>query len=543
MAPLGFENSIDVASLTGTWMGTIFTGVGLLAVLTQLNTLLNYVKAGNRQWIERSAGKEWASFIHIDHLPSNGIQEGVVPCFSGWLQYFYVREEKILVSQDDLGFSGESSWSDLFDRMNVEAAVADAYGGQNRQSTPKWKHEPIERDQWIRSLRPKLGDALVENGRIMYGFSAAEFAALIILCGFHPEEFRPNRSHHSVSFFGQMRVAEYDHFSHVARFDSHHGFWDKPDSVKTRAYSIPVAHSLNLAFGMIRVKGRSKRAWVIPSDSEASLGGWGAYATPHQLGNIIYAFQRFVGVSGLTIAEYSQRNDAFEDDDVQVLRGLLTSSGLVSETPLSDDDLRNRAREVLNATHAIAAIQPWALLPVLPRYLVFAIESILDPFFLKKEDTVGVLQRELNMIPDRIQSRKLDQVVADKHNFFGRHCYQSLTYYKAMSLVFSHNDIDMDNLRLPLAANVGTKLFWDRFSPLLRDLLREEVEERLEPFTESLRRYLEGCYLQVDMKEKSPNVPEWAVNVYANYLWGWVTNSIPSDPDLITHFRRRVFLA
>ena len=49
MAPLNLENSVSVvASLAGTWLGTILTGVGLLAVLTQLRSLLLYVTVENR---------------------------------------------------------------------------------------------------------------------------------------------------------------------------------------------------------------------------------------------------------------------------------------------------------------------------------------------------------------------------------------------------------------------------------------------------------------------------------------------------------------
>lgn len=75
----------------------------------------------------------------------------------------------------------------------------------------------------------------------------AEFAALIILCGFRPEKFNSSgskRSHHS-------------------GFDSNDGFYDTPGSFET---NICVTHSLDLAFGMIRVKGRRGREWVIPSD-------------------------------------------------------------------------------------------------------------------------------------------------------------------------------------------------------------------------------------------------------------------------------------
>ena len=108
MAPLNFDNSVNTASLAGTWRGTIFTGLGLLAVLTQLRGLLLYVTAENRRWKERTAGA-WADYILIDKLPSNGIQEGIVPTFSDWLQNFYLHEKTVTISQDDRGMSGKSS--------------------------------------------------------------------------------------------------------------------------------------------------------------------------------------------------------------------------------------------------------------------------------------------------------------------------------------------------------------------------------------------------------------------------------------------------
>lgn len=50
MAPLKFDNSVNAASLAGTWLETIFTGLGLLVVLAQLRSLLLYVTAENRRW-------------------------------------------------------------------------------------------------------------------------------------------------------------------------------------------------------------------------------------------------------------------------------------------------------------------------------------------------------------------------------------------------------------------------------------------------------------------------------------------------------------
>ena len=71
MAPLNLENSVNVSSLAGTRLGAIFTGLDLLAVLTQLRGLLLYVTAENRRWKERAPGA-WASCILIDQMPGNG---------------------------------------------------------------------------------------------------------------------------------------------------------------------------------------------------------------------------------------------------------------------------------------------------------------------------------------------------------------------------------------------------------------------------------------------------------------------------------------
>lgn len=553
MAPLGLNDSIDAASLVGTWVGTIFTGLGLLAVFTQLRSLLLFLKTENR-WKERAAGA-WVDCILIDRLPSNGVQEGVLPVFSGWLQNFYLQEKTITVSQDDRGVSGKSSWSNLFARIDIGAADLVTYGGLRRQLTPSRKRSVVGINLWIRSLRPGLGDALIENGSISYGFSAAEFAALIILCGFRPGDFAPQGSRHSTSYYGQMLLAEYGQFSQVAKFDSHHGFRDAHNSFKQDMHDIPVAHSLNLAFGMIRTKGRRGRDWIILCDwtslpdihSGVSWTEiWSAYPLPQQLKTIQYSFERFVGIGELCVADYAQRNDAFEADDVLIMEDLLSSSGLITVTRVSGDESRARARNILNATHAIAAIQPWALLPVVPAHMVVAIKSILDPFYNTREYTISILQRELMMIPlktfrpDGKTGEELCQhlslIAGDKDNFFGGGNYRASVYHESMSMVFDHRGINLEDVRMSLATAVGSRL-------LLSGDGDQDGAESLGSFQRNMRMYLERCYIAEAPRKRSRNVPGWAIDVYASYLWGWITNSIPADPDLISYFRRRVFLS
>ncbi|KAM0794898.1 hypothetical protein BDR22DRAFT_921390 [Usnea florida] len=503
--------------LAGTWLGAIFTGLGLLAVLTQLRGLLLYVTAENRRWKERAAGA-WASCILIDQMPGNGVQESVVPIFSGWLQHFHLQDKSITTSQDDRGVSDKSSWTNLFARMDIKAADLNGYGGLRTQRAPIRKHD-FPGSLWIRPLRPGLGDVLVQNGSISYGFSAAEFAALIILCGFRPKDFAPQSSGHSICYYGQMLVADHGSFSQIARFDSHHGFRDAIKSFKTDLRDVPVAHSFNLAFGMIPCKGRHGREWVIPRQ-QSNLPGdlfqtssatiWSGYALPQQLKKIQYSFERFVGVGELHIGDYSQRNEAFETDDVVVLNDLMAKSGLASLASWSHGDSKfaTQARELLNATHAIAAIHPWALMPILPVYLTAAVRSILDPFYKTREFTVQVLQRELMKTPSKSfrpqgkpgeeLSRVLNAIAGDEDQFFSdeQHSIQASHYHEAMSMFFQHNDIKQEDVRISLAAAVGSKVFW-----------RQKEAEADESFEINLGQYLERCYLKTERTQKSRNVP------------------------------------
>ena len=304
---------------------------------------------------------------------------------------------------------------------------------------------------------------------------------------------------------------------------------------------------------MIPCKDRHGREWVIRRQGYDLRGDlfqpssatiWSEYASPQQLKEIQYSFERFVGVSELHIGDYSQRNEAFEADDVVVLKD---TSGLASLSPWSHGDSKlgfaAQARELLSATHAIAAIHPWVLMRILPVYLTAAVRSILDPFYKTREFTVQVLQRELMKTssksfrpqgkPGEELSRVLNAIAGDKDHCFGdeQHSNQTSHYHEAMYLVFQHNDIKLEEVRISLAAAVGSKLF----------CCQKEAEED-ESFQINLGHYLERCYLHSEPTQKPCNVPVWAIDVYGNYLWGWVTDSIPAESDLIAYFRRRVFL-
>lgn len=373
MSPIGFSNSINVVSLVGTWLGTLFTAIGLLAVLSQIRSLMKQIRDQNSQWKEKAAGA-WASCILIDRQPSNGIQEGTMPKFSGWLQNFYLREEYITVSQDDRGSAGKSSWSDLFSRLDIDPVDLRKLGDVKPLPPPSRKGGELAKAVLVRTRRPGLADVLVDNGSISYGFSAAEFAALITLCGFRPEELATKPTSHSTSYFGQMQVAEHGQFSQIAKFDSHHGFRDSFGTYKTDMRDIPIAHCLNLAYGMIRTKGRFGREWIIlpePAPQDSSMRIWSGYPQPQQLKKIQYAFESFAGAGELHIDDHAYQRDDLDEQDVETMHNLLCVDDLkfIGELGMSRNGIpyppAMKAREALNAAHAIAAIQPWALLPTL----------------------------------------------------------------------------------------------------------------------------------------------------------------------------------
>lgn len=476
-----------------------------------------------------------------------------MPKFSGWLQNSYLREKCITVSQDDRGLAGKSSWSDLFSRLDIDPVDLRTLGDVKPLPPPPRKGGELVNTLGIRTRRPGLADVLVENGSISYGFSAAEFAALTILCGFRPEDLAAKPTSHSTSYFGQMQVAENGQLSQIAKFDSHHGFRDSYGTYKTDMRDIPVAHCLNLAFGMIRTKGRSGREWIVLPESapqDSLMRMWSGYPQSKQLKKIQYAFESFAGAGELYIADYAHQRDDLDEHDVDTMHSLLCVDDLrftekldVSRTGVPYPPAM-KARETLNAAHVIAAIQPWALLPILPRHVVSALRVVLDPFFKTKEHTVLVLQRELLSVldkryrPEGRTGRELSQrlshaIVGAKDHFSDSHSAGTAMYHEAMCLVFRHNNIRFDDVRISLAAAVATNLFQSG----------EGTHSGQQRLRLSMTKYLARCYSLSKSGDVSRNIPEWAIDVYTGYLWGWITDSIPAHLDLISLFKRRVFLS
>ena len=524
MTSQNLDIAVNIGSLIGTWLGTLFTGVGLLAVLTQLRSLLRNVLIEKRRWKEEAAGG-WADCILTEQLPSNGVSEGVLPVFSGWLQAFYLEGKSITVSQDDRGAAGKSSWSNLFSRLNIEAVDLNNYGGVARRPRPTQIHGKGYLRSLVRPLRPGLADTLVENRSVSYGFSAAEFAALIILGGFHPKDFVLGKTCSSTSWFGKMLVAEFGQFSQVARFDPHHGFRDQIQTFRTDMHTFSVAQCMNLALGIIHIRGRYGREWIIlPElpDHERTRDIWNKYPQSHQLRKIKYSFNRFVGVTNDFNSDYSHRIETNIAKDAEVLYDILNTA----EKPFVPQERPTfavKARMTLDVAHAIAAIVPWGVHPIIPPHLASALSMVLEPFYRAREKTIQVLQHRLKEIPNEVARPGgwngtnliafLDNVAGDKDRFFidsgGSYAF---IYYEGMSLVFQHNGIRMEVVRLTLAAAVAVNL------PELKEVLRtQEKSVESECLRHRMTRYLESCYLDPVPASTLSSVPDWALDVYGTY--------------------------
>jgi len=71
--------------------------------------------------------------------------------------------------------------------------------------------------------KPNLADVRINDGKLLYGFSAEEFTALVILGGFSPAALFLPEKRSATSFLGRMHVMDHSPFTQVAVFDPHHG--------------------------------------------------------------------------------------------------------------------------------------------------------------------------------------------------------------------------------------------------------------------------------------------------------------------------------
>ncbi|WEW60511.1 hypothetical protein PRK78_005998 [Emydomyces testavorans] len=543
MAPLDFGDRINLGSLVGTWVGSLFTAVGLLAVISQFRAVLGKILSTKETMLRRAAG-EWHCCLNDRALPDEGIAEEAAPAVAGWIQAYYLENRSTVLTQSDRRIAGTSSWSKFFSQVGITPAELNGYGGPNAQILPVGSK--VKRS-------PPQSDILVSQGKFYYGFTCREFAALMIISGFPPTDFGDRGNFSSPKFLGVLHVADQGAFSQQALFDPHGGTKIMEVEKERLIHRVPVRGCIHVALGVLETRrGSANRKWIVlpdhihsTNDSSAShekepFKPWRTYPRATQLNSIRYNIEQLASVSGGDFITYTAESMASEPSEK-----VLMQSFLGSHYPCHSLNWR----AALLSAYAIDALEPWALLPVAPRHFVSAFTEILEPFVGSRDETIGYLCERLVSSRTKApsgwedfneQATAVSKIGDVKTEFFCGSANYCAYYYDAMVVIFNDSRIPMSDVRKYLAAVVS----WYVLFPDEKLLRYEEKEDELkikfkEGYLSAMLGHLHGDVIAPSPPRSLPG--EWAIKLYATYLWGWLHERCLAD-DLFLRFQRRVFL-
>ena len=104
------------------------------------------------------------------------------------------------------------SWTKLLSQVGITPHELLQYGSRSAIILPTDR-------AYAEASRVRQADLLMSEGRIFYGFTAAEFTALLIICGFPPSSFQASGFHEDGQFLGMLCAADGGSFHPVAIFD------------------------------------------------------------------------------------------------------------------------------------------------------------------------------------------------------------------------------------------------------------------------------------------------------------------------------------
>jgi hypothetical protein len=241
MAPLSFDDRLNVASLVGTWLGSLFTLVGLLAVITQLRALLKDFSDHSQERLQDAAGDYAVCFKNLKL--DEGVLEGVAPSVAGWIRHYYNHNQNIVITPFERHIAGgRASWSQLFARLQVKPEELVKYGGRDYSKHTWW------------SRHPQL-DLLVDKTKVSYGMDGEDFAALLILSSFSPSGLHSSETSNTTGHLGQVYLGPHSPFSQIAQFDGSPIDLSKMQGVESPgryAHQINVRNCIDLALGIFR---------------------------------------------------------------------------------------------------------------------------------------------------------------------------------------------------------------------------------------------------------------------------------------------------
>lgn len=517
MAPLLFSDNVNISSMAATWLGTLIAGIGLIAIFSQIRSLAISVVRSRRFLMERSAG-DWAILVPTRDMPRHGLVEGVAPAFQGWLQRAYRTDVTLSMTWDYRKGGGTSGWSNLFAHADIKPLDIVAYGG------PDARFYPAVSGNLGPGEAPRLADMIFEEGRVSYGLTRNEFTALLIICGFRISDFSISGLTSSTGFLGTMALVDRGPFSQLARFDSHDGCRHITEDLERYVNKLPVQRCIDYSLGVLRTPKRGDHRIIIPaaiSPEDDGLCAWTAWPSAAQLNQIKYTLEQFVSVSGADMLEYSVETKV----DIEYERKTMERVG--PGLSLS----KEKIHQIVLIAHALAALQPWGLLPVLPSHFAQAFKPLIAPFVGSRSETVNVLQERMCEIKSKPlsgwdsieqQAMALSQIGNIKTDFFSVSNSPCRQYFKAMNMVFDAYMLPAADVRNTLAAKAALRLL--EGDTLLSDNL------------------VHNMTIHLGNGQLPAKIPDWAISVYATYLWGWLNDYVPMDFSFQSKFHRRIFL-
>lgn len=354
MAPLDIGDRINLAALAGTWVGTLFTAIGLIALFSQMRSVLVNLQQSKKALLTGSTGL-WMAVIPQKGMPHRGLVESVAPGVWGWVQRAYAENRHAGLTQDHKRFAVTGSWSNLIAHRDIQATDLIRFGGPDARVLPAVTGD-------LGPGAPRLADLIFDNGRVLYDFTQNEFMALLIICGFSAADFLISGCTMTTNFLGSMQLTDSEPFSQVARFDAHEGCREIVEDKERYIDAVSVQTCDEYAIGLLRTPERGDHSIIIPAKvsstaaEHAQLTAWTTKPQATQCGEIRYALEQLISVSGANVTK----------DSVETSKDIEYGSSAMDTICPSNNFGKAKIRETLLIAHALAALRPWGLLPVFP---------------------------------------------------------------------------------------------------------------------------------------------------------------------------------
>ncbi|KAL8846307.1 MAG: hypothetical protein Q9221_008590 [Calogaya cf. arnoldii] len=320
---------------------------------------------------------------------------------------------------------------------------------------------------------PLQADVRIEDGKVEYGFSATDFASLLIVAGISSDAFADKGTSSSVGHVGTMHLADLGPFSQIAHIDPHAGTRIVGEELTRLVHEVPVRAAIHLALGILELSpNRGERRWIVlPNHLERSNSNsdfsalefqmWKGLPRSTQLHEVRYNIEQLAVVPGGDLIAYSSQSTALMELEEQVMGAMLQTSGITTAS--------GRDQEAMLSAYAIDALQPWGLLAVAPQHFVDGFADLLSSSVVTRKESLGELSIRLGESPpdgpfDFPKSGwKNVQEQIDALNYIGdirteylcRSSNFCACYFKAMTKVFHHARLPLQAVKRRLAAEVA----------------------------------------------------------------------------------------